>query len=128
MLAGLTADAIQLVHFAWIAFAIFGAVLLLKWPALVWVHPPVLVWSVLVMAMGWICPLTPLEIHFRELAGEQGFAGGFIERYIASLIYPAGLTRGLQIGLGAALLLWNVLIYALVIARLRAGKTGFRRR
>jgi hypothetical protein len=112
MAAGLTADAILLVHFAWIAFAIFGALAIFRWRWLIWVHPPVLVWSALVMLTGWICPLTPLELHFRELAGQQGFDSGFIEHYIASLIYPAGLTRGVQIGLGLALAGFNALVYA----------------
>jgi hypothetical protein len=112
MAAGLTADAILLVHFAWIAFAIFGALAIFRWRWLIWVHPPVLAWSALVMLAGWSCPLTPLELHFRELAGQQGFDGGFIEHYIASLIYPAGLTRGVQIGLGLALAGFNALVYA----------------
>jgi hypothetical protein len=112
MAAGLTADAILLIHFAWIGFAIFGALAIFRWRWLIWVHPPVLAWSTLVMLAGWLCPLTPLELYFRELAGEQGFDGGFIEHYIASLIYPAGLTRGVQIGLGLALAGFNALVYA----------------
>jgi hypothetical protein len=114
MVAGLIADVVQLIHFAWIVFAIFGALTIFRWRWMIWVHPPVLVWSALVMVMGWLCPLTPMEVHFREIAGQQGYEGGFIEHYIASLIYPAGLTRGVQISLGVALAVFNVLVYALL--------------
>jgi hypothetical protein len=34
------ADAVMLIHFAFIAFALFGALLLLKWPRLIWLHLP----------------------------------------------------------------------------------------
>jgi hypothetical protein len=112
MAAGLIADVVQLIHFAWIGFAIFGALTIFRWRWMIWIHPPVLIWSALVMVMGWLCPLTPIEVHFRELAGQQGYEGGFIEHYIAAVIYPAGLTRGVQIGLGLALTVFNVLVYA----------------
>ncbi len=111
MVAGLIADVILAFHFLWILFAIFGALAVFRWPRLIWVHPVVLAWSVLVMLTGWLCPLTPAELYFRELAGQQGFDGGFIEHYITAAIYPSGLTRGVQIGLGVALAVFNVLAY-----------------
>lgn len=114
MVAGLIADVVQLIHFAWIVFAIFGALTIFRWRWMIWVHPPVLVWSALVMMMGWLCPLTPMEVHFRELAGRQGYEGGFIEHYITPMIYPAGLTRGVQISLGVALAVFNALVYAML--------------
>ena len=40
--------------------------------------------------MGWLCPLTPLENALRARAGQQGYAGGFIEHYLTAAIYRKG--------------------------------------
>jgi hypothetical protein len=73
---------------------------------------------------GWVCPLTPLEQHFRAAAGEAGYRGSFIEHYLLPLIYPADLTRTLQLQLGMLVIIINVAIYGWLLARrLRNGKT-----
>jgi len=117
MLASLIADGILILHLAWIVFAILGGLLALRWPRVAWVHLGVVVWSAWVILAGWVCPLTPLENHFRWTAGQEGYQDGFVEHYITALVYPPGLTRALQIGLGVAILLWNAVIYALVFHR-----------
>ncbi|WP_158683236.1 DUF2784 domain-containing protein, partial [Pseudomonas gingeri] len=68
------------------------------------------------------CPLTRWENLFRQAAGQGGYGEGFIEHYLIPLIYPAGLTPTLQLGLGALVLLLNLTIYLRVFKtrRLRA--------
>jgi len=117
--AALTADIIVLLHFAFILFVSVGGVLVLRWPRLAWLHLPCVAWGVLIEATGGICPLTPLEMRFRLAAGEPGYSGDFIDRYLLPIIYPSGLTRGVQIGLGIALLLFNLIIYAFAWNRRR---------
>ena len=56
-------------------------------------------------------PLTPLEILLRRRGGEAGYEGGFIEHYITAAIYPSGLTREIQLALGAAVLVLNGIVY-----------------
>lgn len=107
----LLADLVVAVHFAFIAFAVAGGALVLCRPRLAWLHLPAVLWGAAVVAFGWICPLTPLENRLRAAAGEAGYAGGFVERYLLPLIYPPGLTRELQILLGAGLLLLNLGVY-----------------
>jgi len=68
---------------------------------------------------GWVCPLTPLEVDLRIRAGEIGYEGGFIERYVTAALYPQGLTRDIQIGLGIAVVAVNVIIYVVAIKRAR---------
>jgi hypothetical protein len=34
-----------------------------------------------------------------------GYSGGFVSHYLIQVIYPPGLTRGIQIGLGLAVVL-----------------------
>ncbi len=45
---------------------------------------------------GWICPLTPLENHFRLLAGNSSYNGDFIAQYLLPVIYPENLTSTMQ--------------------------------
>jgi hypothetical protein len=116
----LLADAVLVIHFIFIAFAVIGAALLLwrhipRWVALV--HLGCAAWASYVMFSGRICPLTPLENQLRQLGGEAGYSGGFIERYLLSIIYPAGITREVQTLLGVSVLLINIVIYAWVIYR-----------
>lgn len=115
----LLADAVVLLHLAFIAFAVTGGFLAWRWPRLVYVHVPVLLWASWVEIAGWICPLTPLENHLRRLAGESGYEGGFIEHYIVPFIYPIGLTRERQWMLAAALVAINAVAYAGIARRRR---------
>ena len=111
--AALLADAVVLLHFGFIAFVAVGAVLLWRWPRLVWLHLPALVWAAWVTLTGAECPLTPLELGLRADAGLQGYSGGFIEHHLIPLIYPPGLTRTTQTLIGAVLVLANVVGYGL---------------
>ena len=60
---------------------------------------------------GWICPLTPLEVSLRRRAGEAGYAEGFLEHYVTPILYPAGLTREVQVLLGVLVVILNVAVY-----------------
>lgn len=120
MLYRLLADLILVLHAAFVAFALFGGLLLLRRPRVVWLHLPALGWGVLVQWADWICPLTPLENRFRLLGGEAGYEGGFIEHYIMLLLYPDALTLELRYLLGAVLLGVNAAVYGHLIFRKRA--------
>lgn len=111
------ADALVVAHLLFIAFVLAGGFLLLRWPHLAWLHLPAAVWGVAVEMLGGVCPLTPLENHFRRLGGGSGYSGGFVERYIVPLIYPEQLSRSDQIVLGTAVLAVNLLAYALAWRR-----------
>jgi len=69
---------------------------------------------------GWMCPLTPLENAFRLRGGESGYSGGFVEHYLLPVLYPSGLTRGVQLALGSIVLALNLAVYGVLIARRRA--------
>ncbi|MDH3403279.1 MAG: DUF2784 domain-containing protein [Acidobacteriota bacterium] len=117
MLHGLLADGVLGLHFGFLLFAVCGGLLVLRWPRLAWLHVPALLWGATVSLMGWVCPLTPLENHFRRLAGEAGYTGTFLERYVAPLVYPGALTRELQLAAGIFLLVSNLALYGLLLRR-----------
>ena len=122
MLYSALASFLLLFHFAFLAFVVAGALLVLRWPRVAWLHLPAAAWGVLVEFAGLICPLTPLENWLRSRAGEQGYAGGFIAHYLTAAIYPSGLTRPVEVALGTAVLLGNVALYAWVLRRRRRAK------
>ncbi len=114
MLYRIAADLVVLTHFMFVLFVVFGALLALRWPRVILLHLPAAVWGALIEYQGWICPLTPWENRLRSLGGQAGYDGGFIEHYLLPLLYPAGLTRTVQLTLAAAVVAVNGLLYALV--------------
>ncbi len=106
------ADAVLVVHMSFILFVVGGGFLVPRWRGVAWVHIPAVAWGALIEFMGWVCPLTPLEIWARSRAGGTGYSGGFIEHYLLPVVYPAALTHETQIVLGALVLILNVFIYA----------------
>jgi len=87
--------------------------LVLRYHQFAWLHIPCVAWGVLVELFGWFCPLTPLENLLRDKAGTGGYETGFIEHYLTALIYPAGLTPGIQYLLALFVLLVNLGIYTI---------------
>ncbi len=118
----LLADLVLAVHLAFVAFVVAGGVLALRWPKAAWLHLPCAAWGVIIEFAGWVCPLTPLENALRSRGGEPGYGGDFVGHYVTGVLYPAGLTRGIQIALGAFALLLNTVIYGVVVARRRHPK------
>ncbi|MFO8025773.1 DUF2784 domain-containing protein [Thiohalophilus sp.] len=109
------AELTVLLHFLFVAFVTVGALLLLRWPKLIWLHLPALFWGIYIQFSGGYCPLTPLEKNFRQLAGMKTYDGGFINHYLIPIIYPPGLTAEMQFMIGIGLIVLNALIYVLFI-------------
>ena len=120
----LLADLVILAHMAFIVFAGAGSLLLLKWPKLVFLHLPAVCWGVWIELSGNICPLTYLENRFHQLSSRPVYDISFIERYLLPVIYPPGLDRKLQFYLAGALILLNLVFYAVIVNRLRSRRKG----
>jgi hypothetical protein len=113
----LAADVLLIAHLAFVAFVLFGGLMVLRWSRLLWFHLTAVLWGVLVEFTGTICPLTPLEVSLRQLGAGAGYQGDFIGHYLTTVLYPAGLTRALQIGLGFAALVPNTVVYGYLVMR-----------
>jgi hypothetical protein len=111
------ANAIVLAHFLFIAFVVCGGLLVIRWPRIAFIHLPAVVWGAVVEIFGWICPLTPLENHFRDLAGDASYSGDFISRYLLQVIYPENLTTNSQHVLGGLIIFINVIFYTMAILK-----------
>lgn len=122
MLYRLLADAVLLFHLLFVAFAVLGGLLALRWRWIPLVHLPAVGWAAWVEFSGRICPLTPLENELRAAGGAAGYSGGFIEHYLLPMLYPAALTPQLQWWLGGGLLVFNVAVYLVCHFRPRRGR------
>ena len=119
MMARWAADAVLILHLLFILWVIVGGFAVWRRRWLMALHLPAVAWGVWIEVSHGLCPLTPLEISLRQKAGEAGYSGGFIEHYLVSLIYPAGLTPGVQWALAAGLLVVNLLVYGGLLVRRR---------
>jgi len=108
----LLADGLVVAHLAFIVFVLIGGFLVWWRSAWAWLHLPAVAWAVYAELTASLCPLTPLENLLRSRAGQQGYAGSFVDHYIVPLIYPASLTGDLQQVLAAVVVLVNALAYA----------------
>ena len=115
----LLADAVVLLHFAFVAFVAGGALLVAwrRWVAAL--HLPALAWGVYAETTATICPLTPFENALRHAAGQAGYRGGFVEEYVVRAIYPPGLTPSIQLGIGVGLVAVNAGLYLWAFGRRR---------
>src|SRR6187200_2065923 len=77
-----SADLVVVVHLLFICFIVGGVFLTWRWPWVIWVHLPAVLYGALIEFAGFSCPLTVLENDLRVRAGEAGYSGGFIEHYV----------------------------------------------
>jgi hypothetical protein len=125
VIARALADLVVVVHLAFILFVALGGFLALRWRWVPWLHLPAVGWGALLEFFGLTCPLTPLENWLRRLGGMQGYSGGFVERYVLPVVYPAALTRELQVALGVLVCAVNGTVYLLLA---RSGRLSARGR
>jgi len=115
------ADLVLVVHLLFIGFVVGGSFLTWRWPRLIWVQLPAMVYGALVELAGFACPLTALQKYLLRRGGQAGYRGGFISHYLIQVIYPPGLTRGIQIGLGIFVMLIATIGYAGYLRRHQPG-------
>lgn len=122
MLFRLAADAVLLFHLAFILFALLGAAMTVWWRWIPLVHLPVSSWAIFVELTGRSCPLTYLENYLRIRAGQSGYTESFIEHYLLTIIYPAGLTRDIQLVLAGVVIAVNIALYGWLVTRKRVSQ------
>lgn len=117
MLYRVAADFVVVHHLGFVLFVVFGGLPVFRWRYLAWFHIPAAIWGALIEFGGWICPLTPLENLLRRASGTAGYSGSFVDHYLIPIIYPVVLNRSIQIIMGVAVVVLNVVIYAFVYRR-----------
>ena len=118
MIYQILANLFLLLHLGFVIFAIFGGLLVLRWNWVWKLHLPAIIWGFLVQYFVWTCPLTAWENYFRALAGETGYAGGFIEYYLSAILYPS-IAPQIHLVLAISLVAFNLLVYSYVFWKFR---------
>lgn len=108
------AEIVLVLHFCFVIFVVFGGLLVLRRRRLAWLHLPAVVWGVLIEWFWWACPLTTLENSLRQLGGEAGYATGFIDYYVSSVLY-APLSPQIRALLGFLLIAFNLFVYSYLL-------------
>jgi hypothetical protein len=106
-----------IIHFLFILFVIFGALLFFIKSWILYFHIPAFLYGVYVELTQSICPLTYLENYFLTKANLASYSTSFIQNYLYAIIYPINLTKEIQISLAIALLIINGIIYRFIIKR-----------
>ena len=119
----LLADLVVIIHLTFALFSVAGALLVIGWRKILYLHLPAAVWAAWIEFSGKICPLTPLENWLRIKGGDAGYSGDFVGHYILSILYPSGLTREVQFILGGVVVGVNIIIYGYILFP-RKGRGG----
>ena len=119
MIYRIAADFVLVTHFAFIVLVVAGGLVVFRYAWFAWIHIPAASWGAFVELTGRICPLTTLENVLRIRAGQEGYVDSFIDHYIVPVIYPAGLTRHVQLMLAGLVVAANIAIYATILLRKR---------
>ncbi len=115
----LAADIILIIHFLFILFVIFGALLLFVEKKIVFIHIPAIIWGSYIELTHSICPLTYLENWLLQKANLTTYSEGFIQNYLVPIVYPMNMTKDLQIFLGISLIVINIVIYAFIFSKMK---------
>ena len=111
----MTANLTLIVHFAFILFVVFGALLFFVTTKIIFIHIPAFIWGSYIELTHSICPLTYLENWFLNKANLTIYSEGFIQNYLVPIVYPTDLTKDLQIYLGITLIVVNIIIYGFIL-------------
>lgn len=97
MFYSLLADIVLLIHLAFVLFVIVMVPLILiggakkwVWVRMLWLRLVHLLGVGIVVAQSWagvVCPLTTLEMWFRQNSGQTTYTGGMIENLLQQLLY-----------------------------------------
>ena len=82
------ADAVVLVHLAFILYVLVGGFVAWRLPRTIVLHAMAAVWGLLIVTTPVQCPLTWLQNRIRAHSGEAQLARGFIETYVSGTFYP----------------------------------------
>ena len=115
----LAANLTLIIHFVFILFVIFGAILFFITTKIIFIHIPAFIWGSYIELTNSICPLTYLENWFLHKANLTTYSEGFIQNYLVPIVYPVSLTKDLQIYLGIALIVINIVFYAFIFNKLK---------
>ena len=104
-------------HAGYAVFVVLGSLLVLRWPALIWVHAAAVIWAFLTLVFDMGCPLTPWEKTLWKRGGVEPYPEGFVHHHFLKVPLAAEHSRIVHIGLGTLVLILNVVVYTIFFMR-----------
>lgn len=98
------ADAVVAVHYAYMAYLVAGGFIAWRWRRTIWAHAAAVAWAIAIVVTKVPCPLTALQNHFRESAGQRPLSDSFINLYIRGTFYPADQQTVARVAIGVLVL------------------------
>jgi hypothetical protein len=114
------ADAVLVLHLAYVAFIPLGGFLAWRWHRVVWLHLVAVAVGVVSITIGFDCPLTTWEQSLRRRGGQRPYTNGFVDHYLRGRVYPHGYEWEVQVIFAVCI----VLAYALPVWRRRRIRAG----
>jgi Protein of Unknown function (DUF2784) len=97
-------DAVQALHYAFLAYLVSGGFLAWHWPRTIWLHLAAAGWAVLITFVPVVCPLTAAQNRLRYQLDRPQLRDGFIAHYVTGVLYPAGWKDGVRLAAAAVVL------------------------
>ena len=113
------ADAIVVIHLAYLAFVPLGGLLAWRWLRVIWAHLAAVAIGVVIITAGFDCPLTTWEQSLRRRDGQRPYTNGFVDHYLTGRVYPHGYEWAVQVIFGACIV--GSYVYVVRRARRTAG-------
>jgi hypothetical protein len=84
------ADAVLVLHLAFLAFIMFGGFVAWRWPRVIWAHLVAVAIGVVSITIGFDCPFTTWEQSLRRRGGQHAYTNGFVDHYLTGRLFPHG--------------------------------------
>lgn len=107
----LIAAALAAFHIAYVVFVVFGALTVLLWPAMLWVHLAAVAWAGGTMLCDFGCPITTWEKESLRRAGRDPYPEGFLQHHVLRRVFPPDHSRRNHAILGLGVIALNAVIY-----------------
>ena len=104
------ADAVLVLHLAYVAFIPLGGFLALRRPRVLWLHAAAVLVGLVSITVGFDCPLTTWEQSLRRRGGQRAYTDGFVDHYLTGHVYPHGYAWAVQVVFGVCVLVSYVLV------------------
>jgi hypothetical protein len=104
-------------HISYALFVVFGSVLVLFWPGLMWIHLAAVFWAGVTLIFDLGCPLTPWEKQAWIKGGVEPYDEGFLQHHLLRRRFEPANARRNHAVLGASVIGLNVIIYYFLFTR-----------
>jgi hypothetical protein len=111
------ARGVATLHVAYVVFVVFGALLVLLWRPLMWVHLAAVVWAIATMGFDLGCPLTPWEKTAWTRGGRVPYDEGFLQHHVLRTTFDPAKSRRNHVMLAVFVVVLNVIIYWVILRR-----------